>query len=465
MNKFPKRVNTFINDYVDALLGNCAAVFAGAGLSYQCGYCDWKGLMRPIAEELELDIETVSDLTELAQWYVDDCGVKNHLNQKVVSVFMENVSLSENHRILASLPIGTYWTTNFDHLIENALSEAGKTVDKKVTNVDFTCSPSCYDAKVYKMNGDMEQVDSIVLTKSDFEEYSEKRSLFNDAFKADYMSHLFLFIGVSFNDPNMWNVLAKIRSSVGRYMKRAYYFVRKEDLYKNLWINSLKKYGLTPVIIEDYSNISEILAEVKRRYLQHTVFISGAIGHYDAPWTKERVSKFVTALSSRLAGDYNVMTGFGLGVGSDVINGALKTFEYEKIKNWGNRLIMRPFPQFDEKIPDADRQARWNEYRRTFLSGAGASIFLFGNKKVAGHAVMSNGMLHEYEIACEKKHIIIPVGVTGNVAKDIWEKESSKWDESIKSKYEILNTSYADDELINTILDILEYELNRLNNA
>lgn len=461
MTKITKRINAFINDYVEALLGNRAAVFVGAGMSHSCGYCDWKGLMKPIAEELELDIESVADLTELAQWYVDDCGVKNHLNQKVVSAFMKNVTLSENHRTLASLPIRTYWTTNFDHLIEKALSEAGKTVDKKVTNIDFTCSPSCYDAKVYKMNGDMEQLDTVVLTKSDFEEYSEKRRLFNDAFKADFMSHLFLFIGVSFNDPNMWNILTKIRNNVGKYMKRAYYFVRKEDSCKSLWINSLKKYGLTPIIIEDYSDIPEILKEVKRRYLQHTVFISGAIGHYDAPWTKERVSEFVTALSRRLAKDYNVMTGFGLGVGSDIINGALQTFEDEKIRNWANRLIMRPFPQFDEKTPDAVRQSRWKEYRMAFLSGAGTSIFLFGNKKVADNVIISNGMLQEYEIASEKNHIIIPVGVTGYAAEDIWEKESSKWDESIKPKYEVLNTSYADDELINTIVGILEYELNR----
>lgn len=459
--KFSSKINAFINDYVDALLSNRAAVFAGAGLSMACGYCDWKGLMNPIAEELGLNIDEVSDLTELAQWYVDDCGVKNHLNQKIVSAFMKNVSLSENHRILASLPIRTYWTTNFDHLIEKALYEAGKTVDKKVTNIDFTCSPSCYDAKVYKMNGDVEQIDTVVLTKSDFEEYSEKRRLFNDAFKADFMSHLFLFIGVSFNDPNMWNILTKIRNNVGKYMRRAYYFAKKEDLYKSLWINSLKKYGLTPIIIEDYSDIPEILDEVKRRYLQHTIFISGAIGHYEAPWTKERVSEFVTALSRRLAKDYNVMTGFGLGVGSDVINGALQTFENEKIKNWGNRLIMRPFPQFDEKTPDAVRQSRWNEYRRAFLSGTGASIFLFGNKKVADQVVISNGMLQEYEIACEKKQIIIPVGVTGYVAKDIWEKESSKWDILIKSKYEVLNKSYVNDELINAVVDILEYELNR----
>ena len=155
------------------------------------------------------------------------------------------------------------------------------------------------------------------------------------------------------------------------------------------------------------------------------------------------------------------MTGFGLGVGSDIINGALQTFEDEKIRNWANRLIMRPFPQFDEKTPDAVRQSRWKEYRMAFLSGAGTSIFLFGNKKVADNVIISNGMLQEYEIASEKNHIIIPVGVTGYAAEDIWEKESSKWDESIKPKYEVLNTSYADDELINTIVGILEYELNR----
>lgn len=37
--------------------------------------------------------------------------------------FTKEKDVDENHRIIARLPISTYWTTNYDSLIEDALIE------------------------------------------------------------------------------------------------------------------------------------------------------------------------------------------------------------------------------------------------------------------------------------------------------------------------------------------------------
>jgi hypothetical protein len=47
-----------------------AAAFIGAGLSIPGGYSSWKALLRPIADELKLDIEREVDLISLAQFIV-----------------------------------------------------------------------------------------------------------------------------------------------------------------------------------------------------------------------------------------------------------------------------------------------------------------------------------------------------------------------------------------------------------
>lgn len=38
------------------------AIFAGAGFSRAAGYVDWKSLLKPIADELDLDVDKEWDL-------------------------------------------------------------------------------------------------------------------------------------------------------------------------------------------------------------------------------------------------------------------------------------------------------------------------------------------------------------------------------------------------------------------
>ena len=65
----------------------------------------------------------------LAQYYKNENGgSRGILNQILMDNFGEELEISENHRILASLPIETYWTTNYDHLIEKSIREAYKTL-------------------------------------------------------------------------------------------------------------------------------------------------------------------------------------------------------------------------------------------------------------------------------------------------------------------------------------------------
>ncbi len=45
---FNHETNDFINEYVRALREGNGAIFAGAGLSVQAGYFDWKKLLTPI---------------------------------------------------------------------------------------------------------------------------------------------------------------------------------------------------------------------------------------------------------------------------------------------------------------------------------------------------------------------------------------------------------------------------------
>lgn len=77
-----KETSDFISNYVKALKESNAVVFAGAGLSINSGFFDWKKLLEPIAKRLGLDIKEEYDLTALAQYFVDKESWVNKMQEK-----------------------------------------------------------------------------------------------------------------------------------------------------------------------------------------------------------------------------------------------------------------------------------------------------------------------------------------------------------------------------------------------
>ena len=55
----PINKNIFIRDILQELEEENVAVFAGAGLSMPVGYVGWEELLKPIAEELNIDINHI----------------------------------------------------------------------------------------------------------------------------------------------------------------------------------------------------------------------------------------------------------------------------------------------------------------------------------------------------------------------------------------------------------------------
>jgi hypothetical protein len=51
----------------------------------------------------------------------------------LIDEFSDLKEPTENHALLAQVPIQTYWTTKYDRLIENALEAGGRRVDTKCT--------------------------------------------------------------------------------------------------------------------------------------------------------------------------------------------------------------------------------------------------------------------------------------------------------------------------------------------
>lgn len=425
-----------IREYTKAIRAGNAAVFAGAGLSRSSGLVDWKELLRPLADEIGLDVDKETNLLTVAQYYKDSRNNRGGVNQAILDAFSKDAVPNDNIKILSRLPIGTYWTTNYDHLIEDVIKGAERTADVKIYTRQLSKIKPGRDCIVYKMHGDVNDPDEAVLTREDYETYDKKRRLFSTALQGDLISKIFLFIGFSFEDPNLMYMLGKIHSLLEESIHDHYCIFKKVSLndcdngeefaYKTakqeMQIENLTHYGIQSVLVDEYSEITDILKDVETNLKRANIFISGSANEYTTPWNEATANKFAEKLSETLVhSGYRITTGFGLGIGSSIINGALNVIYSEKNQHIGEHLCMRPFPQ---NVKPEERQAKWKKYREDMLHDTGIAVFMFGNKwkeNSKEEVVNANGCWSEYEIAKEEKNLIIPIGSTGYMAREIYD--------------------------------------------
>jgi hypothetical protein len=475
-----KEFEPFIKDFARGLQDNNVAIFAGAGMSKEAGFVNWKELLNDIANDLHLDIEKEYDLISLAQFHVTENNNRHKINQKILDEFVERSNPTENHQILSRLPITTFWTTNYDTLIEQSLESNQKRVAKKFKETHLSNSIYKKDCVVYKMHGDVSEPDDAVITKEDYEKYDSTRGLFTLALNGDLITKTFLFIGFSFSDPNINYILSRLNSRVNKNASRLHYcFLKKPKIGENnisnqveleyantkqlLIVNDLKRYNIKSLLIDEYQEITEVLKEIEKRYKKQTVFISGSSGGEYGCFSKEEAQGFIHNLSKQIVLEgYTIVNGFGLGVGSAVINGALEAIDLKPQQCSEEQLIMKPFPQFatnGKTIPEL-----WDAYRKRIIPLAGIAIFIYGNKKDSNASTISaDGIEKEFNIAIDNGLIPIPIAKTGYMSKTIYDKiisDSAKYlqgyDWILQELNKMNEDSFSQENIIKTIIYIIK---------
>ena len=434
--------STFIKEYTKAIVEGNAAVFAGAGLSIPSGYLSWKELLRPFASEINLSIDKENDYLSVAQYYFNKHRTRSRINETILNEFTQSAKSNESANIITRLPIKTYWTTNYDHIIEDTLRQNNRKPDVKITVKNLATNLRDCDAVVYKMHGDANFPDSVVLIKDDYETYESERSLFTTVLNGDLVSKTFLFLGFSFEDPNLSTILSKIKTLLGSDVRDHYCIFEKIYQYdgedaddyayrkakQSLVIDDLMRYGIQAVLIDSYSKIPSILREIEIRCNLQNVFLSGSMTSDNSKWTKSDAMEFATQISLQLVSwKYCIVSGYGLGIGSAVITGALAAIKDKQYMHVDEYLKLYPFPQ---PKPGEDIKALWSYYRQEMLHDCGIAVFMFGNKPdAAGKSVIASGMEEEFKIAKQKGAKIIPIASTGDAAERIYDEISKSPEE------------------------------------
>lgn len=443
------------------------------------GYVDWRGLLREIARDLDLDIDKESDLLALAQYHATSRGSRARINEVLIDEFNKDASLGENHRVIASLSVRSIWTTNYDTLIEDAFRDARKRLDVKTTTANLAQTLSHRDAVLYKMHGDKSQPQDAVLTKDDYETYNEKRGAFSTILQSELIERTFLFLGFSFTDPNIDYILARVRGLLGEGQRDHYCVMKRpeapalvtpaavadyeyEKRKLDLRVADLRRYHIQAVMIDTFSEITEILRDLDRLAHSRDVLVSGSAIDYN-PLGQSRIEAFLRKLGSRLVSKgFRLISGYGLGIGSSVAYGALS--EIHSNLSPPDRAMLMPFPQ---TLPAGiSRTDFYSAHREQLVRAAGYAIFVCGNRERGGTIEMSPGVLEEFTMVEKFGRIPIPIGATGWAAAQILaevKKDLLRYyrGADVNRELDALNdVSAPDDDYLSAIFSIIDKTAN-----
>ena len=414
------------------------SVFAGARLSVASGYVDWKKLLEPISKQLRLNSDI--ELTAIAQYYVDKYN-RQGLNSLVFNEFDKVPKNNENANWLAKMPITEFWTTNYDDVIEQSLEKQGKKYQKIVKSEDFKYHKFEREVTIYKMHGDKDSPDDVVLTKKDYQTYDIERNVFTKLLSVELIRKTFVFIGFSFNDPNLERILSIAKQSLkGKAPQTHYCFMRRVQLmdyldkknklnrenikqyiqdknYQELRMAAMAQDGILTILINSYEEITLMLQYLYNNYITNNVFISGGINPDDLSdykcfeMEKDIVSNlnpaesFLTLLGKNLCdNDFSIYTGFGAGVGNYILSGILSSDKYNSADVINDKIHISSL--FD--VEDKER------IRRKMIKQCSCSIIVFG------YGDENSGTYKKYDIAVNEGEYIIPVMKTGLAAEKIY---------------------------------------------
>jgi hypothetical protein len=207
--------------------GNVCA-FVGAGLSVGAGLPGWYDLSVELAARISYDLPprkyaTGDALIDAAQTYVNRQGLHaliSHLKDRLDTTGKQTTAA---HRALARLPISLVFTANFDDLLERAFRDAGKRVEvvAKDSSIPFMRrGPDTVN--IIKLYGDLDQPDTIVLARQQYESYFLQRPQMVKLLETELARSDTLYLGWSGSDPYFKLVFGELLSHFGPMMHPGY---------------------------------------------------------------------------------------------------------------------------------------------------------------------------------------------------------------------------------------------------
>ncbi len=242
----------------DAIKNNRLVIFAGSGLSSKFNLPTWKKLTEDVISEINdndfNDLIPVLKSGILQPREVLDKIQREHT--KVRSYIQKNFKIDKTEDFLLHKKIieltSEIITTNYDNAFEEACDNT--IIPTKYTS-NFNVSEINKSRKpyIFKLHGCYTEPDSCIIFSGDYKRIYDDETSSIQKLKSIFTDKTILFIGFSFNDPDINLIFSNLDKLFDNYNR--HYILTKDE-------KSFEKYNfLKPIIIQDYQTDIDLFFE------------------------------------------------------------------------------------------------------------------------------------------------------------------------------------------------------------
>ena len=189
-------------------------VFVGAGVSKNSGLPDWKELIKDYAEYRGIKEFSSKQFLTIPEEVFERYGSSKYY-EIVGKILFRKYFPNSIHRILDEMDLTYIITTNYDTLIEDQIKKLQ--IVSKDEDLPYTNS----NRMLIKMHGDFKNK-NIVLKKSDYDNYEKNFQLISTLVKGLFTTNTILFIGYSYNDTNVQQIMNWIKDILKEETRKAF---------------------------------------------------------------------------------------------------------------------------------------------------------------------------------------------------------------------------------------------------
>ena len=239
-NKIEK--GAFVKESIDILhqayVSKKLVLFVGAGVDRNSDMPLWDDAKKEFCKHMNIRSEDVDNL-KVPQFYFNSRGKKEYVElSREIFHYGRELPINDLHRKVVDFNVNTIITTNYTDFLAQEMSNRGHIYTTVSQDKDL---PYIKNEKlIIKMHGDF-QHDNFVLKEDDYLRYSYNFRLIETYIKAIIAKNIVLFIGYSFNDPDMKQLFSWVKDVLGNDFQHAYmlegfrnYDENEFEYYKNL---------------------------------------------------------------------------------------------------------------------------------------------------------------------------------------------------------------------------------------
>lgn len=422
----------FINLVAEEILQENVSLFLGAGSSMQYSAPSWGKLIKLSYPKCTFGSNIdKAQCAELAGFDLKTEIAKQFSLIKIDSAKKINTYLN----YLLDFDFKSIWTTNYDNIIEDVLTQKSKKVRViyKYTHFQELSYPGgCF---LFKINGSYADPKTIVVTKEDFINYRKSHEAYLILLKRELLCHSFLFLGCSFEDDILRicikDILNCINNSEENYATNHFAIIVEGNSKKLEFLSKdlSRYYNIKCLTVSNASYAYKIAYGISCKVRYNSIFISGA-KTYRRHSNEEEIGKkvcqnLVNAFMKIKNSPYKFISGMGMSIGH-FVSGTIKQKCAEK--NLNRYLQMEPFP-----FTSSEDNAR---HRENMINKAGIFIFIFGDFDENLQDIEESGMWKEYVLAkSNEDNIIVPLPCgADSISSKIYDKELTE-EASFSAKY------------------------------